>query len=102
MSAEPLNREERADLLAAADGWCDGQPDAPVSRISVGHGYRRAEATVQAAEKRADKNEERAERLRAALELIDAHPWSDRHSARIFKGWARAALAADDAARGEA
>jgi hypothetical protein len=45
---------------------------------------------------------ERAEALREALELIVAHPWSDRHSAGVFKAWARFALHTDDAKRGAA
>jgi hypothetical protein len=56
-SAEPLTREERDDLMHAAELWEDGQPDAPVSRISTGRTMRRYEATVQAAEARAERAE---------------------------------------------
>lgn len=77
--ADPLTREERDDhlrqpLLAAYGSYVEALRD----------GY---EATVQAAE-------ERAERLRAALGAV-------KYTEGDARPIARAALAADDAARGD-
>lgn len=81
MSAEPLTREERDELTSFL-----GQPD-EIARMQTA--IRRYEATVKAAEKR-------AERLRAALENALASSYSSLSASAI-----RSALAADDAARGD-
>ena len=80
MSAEPLTREERDAYVA--DWWKSLNEPRFVRHIV------RYEATVRAAE-------ERAERLRAALEEIAGGTLRPAHFV------ASAALAADDAARGE-
>lgn len=102
MNANPLSREERErDTILCGQRW--------IARPNARDGYiLRYEATVQAAE-------ERAERLRAALEAIEAYTGGEPVYHRTFgdscdedacavcliEGTAGQALAADDAARGE-
>lgn len=87
--ADPLTREERDDhlrqpLLAAYGAYVESLRD-------------NYEATVHAAEERAERAEKRTERLRAALgQISTGFPLAGYAHSVAMK-----ALAADDAARGE-
>ena len=87
MSAEPLTREERDAYVA--DWWKSLNEPRFVRHIV------RYEATVRAAE-------DRAERLRKALDVCMKHAERCQNfDARDVHYYVCAALAADDAARGE-